>query len=60
MSLTLSLEESTDTSKIILYTKGKANKDLDLPLYNKNGSQFLIKCQLDSIKAGVRVVLYAQ
>ena len=58
ISLKLALHDSKEPSKLIINTDGYADQELDVPMFDNKGNQFMIKCKLNSVDAGVCIVFY--
>jgi len=54
------LADSSEHTTLNLYSKGKNADEMDVPLFDRNGKSFYIKCLLDSKKAGICITLYAE
>ena len=58
--LKLKLTDTVDFTKVTLYTKGAADeKEINVPLFDKNGRSFYIKCLIETESAGLCLTFYA-
>jgi hypothetical protein len=52
--------DASEHTTLSLYSKGKNADEMNIPLFDRNGKSFYIKCLLDSKNAGICMTLYAE